>query len=60
MENPWITTGTAAQILGYSPGHFRKKFEGLIPCQRIDGGYRRWLRESVERLAQDSKLKPTA
>lgn len=52
MEAEWISTGKAARLLGYSPDHFRRKFMGIIPSQRIPGCHRRWLREAVEKLAR--------
>lgn len=55
MTNPeWISTGKAAQILGYSRDHFRRKFEGLIPSRRYPGGNYRWLAAAVHRLAQET------
>lgn len=50
MDEKWITTGEASKILGYSPEHFRNKFDGLIPCFRLGKGHRRWLRAAVEEL----------
>lgn len=51
-----ISTGVAAQMLGYSPGHFREKFKGVIPSRKLPGGYRKWLRSAVEELAAEAAL----
>jgi hypothetical protein len=56
MTDTWIPTGKAAKLLGYSPGHFREKFQGLIPSRRFPGGYRKWLRAAVEKLAAEVDL----
>ena len=55
-QDDWISTGKAAAILGYSPGHFREKFEGLIPSYRINNGNRRWMKSAVEELKPVSKM----
>lgn len=52
MTPEWITTGEAARMLGYTPQHFIRKFEGLLPSRRVDGGYRKWLRAAVEEVAR--------
>lgn len=53
----WISTGDAARMLGYSPEHFRNKFDGMIPCRRykVNGklGHRKWLRAAVLKLRDD-------
>ena len=56
MADTWISTGAAAQMLGYSAGHFREKFDGVIPSRRLPGGYRKWLRSAVEQLAAEASL----
>ena len=50
--NDWISTGKAAKILGYCRDHFVRKFEGVIPSRRTDGGHHRWLASAVEELAE--------
>ena len=52
MEPVWISTGKAAAILGYSRDHFREKFLGVIPSNRIYGGHLRWLESAVVKLAE--------
>lgn len=56
----WISSGKAAKILGYSPDYFVRKFEGIIPSRRTDGGHRRWLVSSVEELAEKPEPMPAA
>lgn len=51
----WISTGKAAALLGYSPGHFREKFAGSIPTRRSPGGHLRWLRAAVEALVDETR-----
>ena len=60
MASEWISTGEAARLLGYSRDQFRRKFQGVIPHRRIDGGHLRWLREAVERLAAGEPNLPDA
>lgn len=50
----WISTGQAAEIVGYSPDHFREKFKSLIPHRVFQHGHYRWDREAVVKLAQDN------
>jgi len=50
-QDDWISTGKAAKKLGYSPDHFVRKFDGLIPMRRSEGGHRRWLASAVEEVA---------
>jgi hypothetical protein len=47
----WIGTKEAADRLGYTTQHFRRKFDGIIPARRFPGGYRKWLRSAVEAIA---------
>ena len=58
--NDWISTGKAAKILGYCPDHFVRKFEGVIPSRRTDGGHHRWLASAVEELAEKPQTMPAA
>lgn len=51
----WISTGKAAKLLGFSPDHFREKFEGIIPSRRYFGGHHRWLTSAVQELAEPPK-----
>lgn len=51
----WISTGQAANILGFSPDHFREKFEGIIPSRRYLGGHHRWLAAAVLALVAPQK-----
>lgn len=51
----WISTGKAARLLGFSPDHFREKFEGIIPSRRLFGGHHRWLASAVYELAEPPK-----
>lgn len=57
----WISTGDAARLMGYSPSHFREKFEGVIPSRRPPGGgNRKWDEEAVKALLEASKDMPKA
>lgn len=60
MTQQWISTGKAAQLLGYTPEHFVRKFEGLIPSMRLGGGHRRWLASAVNELAAHPDPVPKA
>lgn len=50
-DQDWISTGKAAKLLGYNPDHFVRKFEGIIPMRRSEGGHRRWLASAVHQAA---------
>lgn len=56
----WISTGEAADRLGYSRDHFREKFQGVIPFRRQPGGHFRWLAVAVEEAASYGDDLPTA
>lgn len=50
MKKEWIPTSLAAKMLDYTPQHFRRKFDGIIPKMQILRGNVKWLRSAVEKL----------
>lgn len=60
MEQEWISTGKAAAMLGYTPQHFREKFDGVIQSRRVGGGHRRWWAPAIQRLIQCDEPLPAA
>lgn len=65
MSSDWIKTGPAAALLGYSPEHFRNKFDGLIPCKRYRSttgapGCRMWYRPAILQLLSEADPAPKA
>lgn len=60
VDQEWISTGEAAETLGYNPDAFRRKFDGIIPTRKFKGGYRKWLKIAVEKLAKQATENSTA
>lgn len=55
MAPRWISTGEAAQMLGYSRTQFWRKFRDKIPHIRIGSGNYRWSQGAIEALIRRSE-----
>ena len=59
-QQDWISTGKAAKLMGYHPDWFSKKFDGVIPMRRTEGGHRRWLASAVQAAINATLCLPAA
>ena len=57
QQEEWISTGTAAKILGYkSRDAFRMKLKGVIRTLVLPSGHLRWDKAEVLKLRDDSVI----